>query len=245
MSRLLRSQFTAYPEGNLHFWNCPSDAKWFIQASVHDDAVRTQYPVAEQMRISLDALSQRNSKTCLEEWIVEFSRGETRGRNFLTLNTEATPTYAKGGTWMSYLGHFISLCARATRAILNHAPIGEYRARFFPQKTCPCGQSDRRHILTDCPRFAKDRVSLPSPCIGDFIKFLISNSSTFTFPTPREPPWAHDGHPMCPLRHRPSSEWISQVLPNETHVLTALCFPSSHSFLCAYAQSPRQSLAQS
>ena len=201
------------------------------------------------MRISLDALSQRNSKACLEEWIVEFSRGETRGRNFLTLNTEkrteATPTYAKGGTWMSYLGHSISLCARATRAILNHAPIGEYRARFFPQKTCPCGQSDRRHILTDCPRFAKDRVSLPPPCIGDFIKFLISNSSAFTFPTPREPPWAHDGHPTCPLRHRLSSECISQVLPSETHVLTALCFPSSHSFLCAYAQSPRQSLAQS
>ena len=167
VSRLLRSQFTAYPGGN--FWDCPSDAKWFIQASLHHDAVRTQYPVAEQMRISLDALSQRNSKTCLEEWIVEFSRGETRGRNFLTLDTEkrteATPTYAKGGTWMSYLGHSISLYARATRAILNHAPIGEYRARFFPQKTCPCGQSDRRHILTDCPRFTKDRVSLPSPCI--------------------------------------------------------------------------------
>jgi len=67
---------------------------------------------------------------------------------------------------MSCLGHSISLCARATRAILNHAPIGEYRARFLPQETsaCPCGQSDietRRHILTDCPRFTKDRVSLP------------------------------------------------------------------------------------
>ena len=28
---------------------------------------------------------------------------------------------------MSYLGHSISLCARATRAILNYAPIGKYR----------------------------------------------------------------------------------------------------------------------
>jgi len=67
MSRLLRSHFIAYLEGSLHFWDCPSDAKWFIQARVHDDAVRTQYPVAEQMHISLDALSQRNSKTFLEE----------------------------------------------------------------------------------------------------------------------------------------------------------------------------------
>ena len=197
MSRLLRSHFIAYPEGSLHFWDCPSDAKWFIQARVHDDAVRTQYPVAEQMHTSLDTLSQRNSKICLEEWTTEFSRSEIQGRNFLAMNTEkhkeATPMYAKGGTWMSYLGHSISLCARATRAILNHAPTGEYRARFFPQESpaCPCGQSDietRQHILTECPRFTKDRVSLPSPCIGDFIKFLTSNPTAFTFPTPREPP---------------------------------------------------------
>jgi len=113
MSRLLRSHFIAYPEGNLHFLDCPSDAKWFIQARVHDDAVRTQYPVAEQIHTLLDALSQRNSKTCLEEWITEFSRGKTQGRNFLIMNTEkhreATSTYAKGGTWMSYLGHSISM----------------------------------------------------------------------------------------------------------------------------------------
>ena len=32
------------------------------------------------------------------------------------------------------------LCARAARVILNHAPIGEYRARFHPQEpiACPC-----------------------------------------------------------------------------------------------------------
>ena len=32
------------------------------------------------------------------------------------------------------------LCARAARVILNHAPIGEYRARFYPQEptACPC-----------------------------------------------------------------------------------------------------------
>jgi len=52
--------------------------------------------------------------------------------NFLTIDTEkckeATPAYAKGGTWMSHFGHFISPCARATRETLNHAKIGDYRA---------------------------------------------------------------------------------------------------------------------
>jgi len=98
MSRLLRSHFIAYPEGSLHFWDCLSDAKWFIQARVHDDTVRTQYPVAEEMHTSLDALSQRNSKTCLEEWTTEFSRSETQGRNFLAMNTEGSySNVCKGG----------------------------------------------------------------------------------------------------------------------------------------------------
>jgi len=197
VSKLLRLHFTTHPEGSLHFWDYPGDAKWSIQVDVHYDATRTQYPVEERMRTSIDALSQKNSKAYLDEWTTEFLRGETRGRNFLMINTEehkaATPTYAKGGTWMSHLGHSISLCARATRAILNYVPIGEYRARFFPQETCacPCGQSNietKLHILTECLRFASDRITLPSPCIGDFIKFLTSNPFAFAFPIPREPP---------------------------------------------------------
>ena len=34
--------------------------------------------------------------------------------------------YVKGGSWLKYFSHSNSLCARATRAIVNHAPIGEY-----------------------------------------------------------------------------------------------------------------------
>jgi len=50
---------------------------------------------------------------------------------------EARPTYAKGGTWLFFFGHSITLYARAVRTILNHALIGEYRARFCP-KSHPC-----------------------------------------------------------------------------------------------------------
>jgi len=50
--------------------------------------MQPQYPVEERMRTLLDALSQKNSKACLDEWTMEFLRGETRGRNFLTINTE-------------------------------------------------------------------------------------------------------------------------------------------------------------
>ena len=44
------------------------------------------------------------------------------------------------------------------RAITNHAPIGKYRLRFFPNKEFKysCGTypiESRRHILYDCMRF--------------------------------------------------------------------------------------------
>ena len=35
-------------------------------------------------------------------------------------------TYSKGGTWLKYFGYSNLLCARATRATVNHVPIGEY-----------------------------------------------------------------------------------------------------------------------
>ena len=47
----------------------------------------------------------------------------------------------KGGPWIKSFGFSNSLCARATRAITNHAPIGEYQLCFFPREefSCPCG----------------------------------------------------------------------------------------------------------
>jgi len=105
----------------------------------------------------------------------------------------------------SHLGHSISLCARATRAILNHAPIGEYKATFFPQETstCPCGQSDIKNILTEYPRFTKDRATSPSPCIGNFIKFSLPLPIRPFLPSQHPGNLhTHDDHPTCPLRHQ-------------------------------------------
>ena len=41
-------------------------------------------------------------------------------------------TYSKGKSWLKYFGHSNLLCARVTRAIVNHASIGKYWLRFFP-----------------------------------------------------------------------------------------------------------------
>ena len=105
-------------------------------------------------------------------------------------NGLALPT---GGTWLSQFVHSITLCARATRGILGHDPIGEYRARFIPNEptACPCDEAaleTRLHILMDCPRFPKDRITSQTPLLKDLIQFLSSNPPAFAFLSVRRPP---------------------------------------------------------
>ena len=75
-----------------------------------------------------------------------FQVQDLKGCQFLNLcNDDNNPLellYAKGGTQPKYFGHSNSLCARVIRAITNHAPIGEYRVRFFPREdfSCLCGR---------------------------------------------------------------------------------------------------------
>ena len=63
-----------------------------------------------------------------------FQASDLKGHQFLELydedNNFLEPSYSKDSTWLKYFGHLNSLCARVTRAIVNYAPIGEYRLRF-------------------------------------------------------------------------------------------------------------------
>ena len=60
-----------------------------------------------------------------------FQASDRKGKNFLELLNDdlnvVKPSYIKEGPWLQLVGHSNLLCARATRAITNHAPIGEYR----------------------------------------------------------------------------------------------------------------------
>ena len=65
-----------------------------------------------------------------------FQASDSKGRNFLDLLGDdlnpIKPSSSKGGPWLLQFGHSNSLCTRASRAITNHAPIGEYRLKLFP-----------------------------------------------------------------------------------------------------------------
>ena len=87
---------------------------------------------------------------------MHFQASDSKENNFLDLLdndfNKIKPSYIKGEPWLQAFGHSNSLCARATRAITNHAPIGEYCLRFFPNEnfSCPFNKysiETRRHIL--------------------------------------------------------------------------------------------------
>jgi len=74
-----------------------------------------------------------------------FQALDQKGQQSLKLvddeNNPIEPLYTNGDFWLKFLGYSNSLCARATRAIINHAPIGEYRLCFFSKEAfkCLCG----------------------------------------------------------------------------------------------------------
>jgi len=94
-------------------------------------------------------------------------------------------SYTKDGPWLQLFGHSNTLCACATRAITNHAPIGEYRLRFFPNEEfkCLCGNysiESRKHILHNCMRF-NGYWNPRRDLLSHFVIFLIANPNAFVF----------------------------------------------------------------
>ena len=137
--------FTNHPDCSIHFWDCPSKAQWSLHFLAHEDATSTKIAAGHYPATSLDALQSKSAAACLDTWRTSFARPLSQGRYFLPLKGGIKNllqlSYAKGGGWLPFIGELVILCARATRAILNHAPIGEFRQRFFPAECiqCPCG----------------------------------------------------------------------------------------------------------
>ena len=118
-----------------------------------------------------------------------FQASDRKGRQFLDLIDNnfniIEPFYTKGGPQLQSFGHSNSLCACTTKAITNHALIGEYRLRFFLSEEfrCSCGNypiESKRHILHDCTRFNRYWNSRQNS-LNHFVMFLVANPNAFTF----------------------------------------------------------------
>jgi len=171
---------------------------------VHEDATSTKIAAGCHPATLFDALQSKSAAACLDVWRTSFVHPSSQGHHFLPLKggikNLLQPSYAKGGGWLPFIGELVTLCARATQAILNHAPIGEFRQCFFSTEytQCPCGHCQveiRRYIFANCCQFAYFLLTDLVPTVKDFIKFLKEHSSAFAFPSqdhlspePPEPP---------------------------------------------------------
>ena len=118
-----------------------------------------------------------------------FQASDRKARNFLDLLDDdfnhIEPYYTKGGPWLQAFGHSNTLCARAVRAITNHAPIGEYRLCFLPGMNILylCSNypiETRRHILHECRRF-NGYWNPRRDSLSHFVMFLMANLNSFAF----------------------------------------------------------------
>jgi hypothetical protein len=101
------------------------------------------------------------------------------------------PTHVNFGPWLrSYNGITVAndpcLCGRFVCAVTKHAPIGEYRQRFFPLEDycCPGHENTpemRDHILNECTWYVRrlDHYKGGIETITGFILFLCDNPDAF------------------------------------------------------------------
>ena len=139
--------------------------------------------------MSWDFSRKTECDNIINNWKMTFQASDLKGSQFLDLlNVDFNiikPCYTKRGSWLKLFGHLNSLCAHAMRAITNHAPIGEYRLRFFPREKfkCLCGLypiESRWYILHECRRF--NRYWNPRwDSLNHFVMFLEANPNAFTF----------------------------------------------------------------
>jgi len=118
-----------------------------------------------------------------------FQASDLKSQHFLELydsnDKSIEPSYSKGGSWLKFFGHSNSLYTRVTRAIMNHAPIGKYRMKFFLRENFnylyrEYSIETRHHILYKYKRY--DEYWNPSrDLISYFILFLEFNSNMFAF----------------------------------------------------------------
>ena len=151
--------FNKSQDNSIEFWECPSRLKWRFHKDVDKDSKSFKSTPIFPCKTSWDFHKKTDSNDIVKQWKMRFQAPDSKGNNFLDLLDNdyniIELLYIKGGPWLQAFRHSNSLCTRATQAITNHAPIGEYRLRFFPNKnfSCLCNEypiETRRYILHEC-----------------------------------------------------------------------------------------------
>ena len=185
----LRTFFSSNESSTIEFWECPSKLRWRLHSDVDKDSKSFSFSPSYPTKITWDYCKKIDCDDSLNLWKMTFQASDGKGRYFLDLLDDdfniIEPHYTKGGPWLQSFGHSNLLCARAVRAITNHAPIGEYRLCLFPgiDFSCPCSNypiETRRHILHECQRF-NEYWNPRRDLLSHFVMFLTANPNAFAF----------------------------------------------------------------
>jgi len=185
----LRHFFSRNSSNSIEFWKSPSCFNWHLHKAVDHESKSFNPTYIFPCKMSWDFSRKSECDDILHNWKMTFQASDGKGNHFLNLlNVNFNfidPFYTKGGPWLQSFGHLNSLCVHATRAITNHAPIGEYRLRFFPREEfkCPCGLypiESQRYILHDCRRF-NGYWNPRRDSLSHFVGFLEANPNAFAF----------------------------------------------------------------
>ena len=185
----IRTFFSHHHDNTIEFWECSSKSSWRLHKNVDFEMKSFNIIPFLPCKNSWDFSKKLECDDIINKWRMMFQALDFKGRCFMDLvncdNNILELTYCKGGTWLQYFGHSNTLCTRATRAITNHAPIGEYHLCFFPNEdfSCLCGLypiETRQHILHECRRF-NEYWNLRRDSITHFIQFLERNLRAFAF----------------------------------------------------------------
>ncbi|KAJ3568090.1 hypothetical protein NP233_g5939 [Leucocoprinus birnbaumii] len=186
----LRSWLGADPVRCVSFISVNSKLKWSVHQNIHKYVSDQSFSVvcSWHLATSLAYLHMAKVAACRDEWNRLFTMSKYLRRGFLCLcdnnDKDIKPSYLGGGTCLKHL-ETPTLCARVCHCVLNHTPIGAFRAQFnLSNKVgCPCGSplQTREHLLTSCTRvFEQDYEGAPT-CFQQVIDFCKKDPWMFSF----------------------------------------------------------------
>jgi len=189
LASAIKSFFSKDSRNKIHFWYCPSKAKWSRHKLVDNQVkANTCFPTFPSKESHLFS-QKKECDNILCKWQTFFANSIKKGHYFLNFEDKKQkvikPTYAKSGSWLPVIGFTNSLCACFTCMTTGHAPIREYRQRFLPHlpSSCPCGEAEvqtREHIVMECNRH-NPSTRLYNIIINSFVHFLADNLGAFSF----------------------------------------------------------------
>ena len=156
----------------------------------HDAAASASIAVGRHPRLSRLYYLAEKDKEHHRNWQADLDLPSYRGTSFLGLRNPKgkpiTPTTHKAGPFLKVFGYSSQLTARMVRCVTCHAPIGEYRARFFPseESRCRCElrpEETRDHILRECTLCSRPHFRQPPRSVEELYEFLDDNPPAFAW----------------------------------------------------------------